>query len=158
MSDPKDLNVVAEIKKRYGSVIDLDKSPVVPDWDWGSMYAEISNLGAQGLRMDWISVFLRGGVPHYAGIFHDGNDAWEIVPDWPWSSMYGKISENASQGRRLRSLDAFTLNGTTHYTGVFRTGGDAWDILPNWDWGAVYKEISVDATNGLFPVDIRDCS
>ena len=28
MSNPRDLNVVAEIKKRYGSVIDLDKSPM----------------------------------------------------------------------------------------------------------------------------------
>lgn len=28
MSNSKDLNVVAEIKQRYGSVIDLDKSPM----------------------------------------------------------------------------------------------------------------------------------
>lgn len=28
MNNPKDLNIVAEIKKRYGSVIDLDKSPM----------------------------------------------------------------------------------------------------------------------------------
>ena len=27
MTNPKDMNVVAEIKKRYGHVIDLDKSP-----------------------------------------------------------------------------------------------------------------------------------
>ena len=27
MNNPRDMNVVAEIKKRYGSVIDLDKSP-----------------------------------------------------------------------------------------------------------------------------------
>jgi hypothetical protein len=27
MNNPKDMNVVAEIKKRYGNVIDLDKSP-----------------------------------------------------------------------------------------------------------------------------------
>jgi hypothetical protein len=29
MSNPKDLNIVAEIKRRHGSVIDLDKSPMV---------------------------------------------------------------------------------------------------------------------------------
>ena len=29
MINPKDMNVVAEIKKRHGSVIDLDKSPMV---------------------------------------------------------------------------------------------------------------------------------
>jgi hypothetical protein len=29
MTNPKDMNVVAEIKKRYGSVIDLNKSPMV---------------------------------------------------------------------------------------------------------------------------------
>jgi len=29
MSAEKDLNIVAEIKKRHGSVIDLDKSPTV---------------------------------------------------------------------------------------------------------------------------------
>jgi hypothetical protein len=28
MSNPRDLTIVAEIKKRYGSVIDLDKSPM----------------------------------------------------------------------------------------------------------------------------------
>lgn len=28
MSNPRDLSVVAEIKRRYGSVIDLDKSPM----------------------------------------------------------------------------------------------------------------------------------
>ena len=28
MTNPKDMNVVAEIKKRYGNVIDLDKSPM----------------------------------------------------------------------------------------------------------------------------------
>jgi hypothetical protein len=27
MANPRDMNVVAEIKKRYGHVIDLDKSP-----------------------------------------------------------------------------------------------------------------------------------
>ena len=27
MTNPRDMNVVAEIKKRYGHVIDLDKSP-----------------------------------------------------------------------------------------------------------------------------------
>lgn len=27
MTNPRDMNVVAEIKKRYGNVIDLDKSP-----------------------------------------------------------------------------------------------------------------------------------
>jgi hypothetical protein len=29
MTNPRDMNVVAEIKKRHGSVIDLDKSPMV---------------------------------------------------------------------------------------------------------------------------------
>lgn len=29
MSNPKDLTIVAEIKKRYGSVIDLEKSPTM---------------------------------------------------------------------------------------------------------------------------------
>lgn len=29
MTNPRDTNVVAEIKKRYGHVIDLDKSPMV---------------------------------------------------------------------------------------------------------------------------------
>jgi hypothetical protein len=29
MTNPKDLNIVAEIKKRHGSVIDLEKSPMV---------------------------------------------------------------------------------------------------------------------------------
>lgn len=29
MRNPRDLNIVAEIKKRHGSVIDLDKSPMV---------------------------------------------------------------------------------------------------------------------------------
>ena len=28
MTNPRDMNVVAEIKKRYGNVIDLDKSPM----------------------------------------------------------------------------------------------------------------------------------
>lgn len=28
MTNPRDLNVVTEIKKRYGHVIDLDKSPM----------------------------------------------------------------------------------------------------------------------------------
>lgn len=28
MNNPRDMNVVAEIKKRYGHVIDLDKSPM----------------------------------------------------------------------------------------------------------------------------------
>jgi hypothetical protein len=28
MTNPRDMNVVEEIKKRYGSVIDLDKSPM----------------------------------------------------------------------------------------------------------------------------------
>lgn len=28
MTNPRDMNVVAEIKKRYGHVIDLDKSPM----------------------------------------------------------------------------------------------------------------------------------
>jgi hypothetical protein len=28
MTNPRDTNVVAEIKKRYGNVIDLDKSPM----------------------------------------------------------------------------------------------------------------------------------
>ena len=28
MTNPRDMNVVAEVKKRYGHVIDLDKSPV----------------------------------------------------------------------------------------------------------------------------------
>ncbi len=27
-TNPRDMNVVAEIKKRYGTVIDLDKSPM----------------------------------------------------------------------------------------------------------------------------------
>jgi hypothetical protein len=29
MTNPRDKNIVAEIKKRYGHVIDLDKSPMV---------------------------------------------------------------------------------------------------------------------------------
>jgi len=29
MSNPKDLNIVEEIKRRHGSVIDLEKSPMV---------------------------------------------------------------------------------------------------------------------------------
>jgi hypothetical protein len=29
MSNPKDLSIVAEIKRRHGSVIDLEKSPMV---------------------------------------------------------------------------------------------------------------------------------
>lgn len=28
MTNPKDLNIVAEVKKRHGSVIDLEKSPM----------------------------------------------------------------------------------------------------------------------------------
>jgi len=28
MTNPRDMNVVTEIKKRYGNVIDLDKSPM----------------------------------------------------------------------------------------------------------------------------------
>jgi hypothetical protein len=37
--------------------------------------------------MDWMSVFVRDGLPRYAAIFHDGDDAWSIVPDWPWLTM-----------------------------------------------------------------------
>ena len=29
MSNPRDMNIVAEIRKRYGQTIDLDKSPMV---------------------------------------------------------------------------------------------------------------------------------
>ena len=103
-------------------------------------------------------MFLRGGQPRYAAIFHDGTDAWEVVPDWPWSTMYGLIPQNKAQGRVLRSLDAFTQNGVTRYAGVFRSSGDAYDIVPNWNWGAIFGELPKDAGKGLYLVDLRDCS
>lgn len=122
---------------------------------WEELVERWQTLGAQGLRLWDLEIYVEAGIHHYAGLWRAGSQGHALYVGLTWEQLVERQQWLATKGQRLVDLETFLMNGVRGYAGVWRAGAGAeqlWKGASQADFDAQVREM---AAAGLQPVDVR---
>ena len=130
---------------------------VVVGLEWGPFKERVNQLANEGVQIDDVETFERGGKRLWSGIFRNSQDQVQLIADQDWDKFSGSWKKLTGGKMRLTDMEVYASGGKNNFAGIFRDLGDShslWVGQNRKDFEQKVKELSSFKGQKLVDVEV----